>query len=154
MYQNKIFTFQIWSCYRYKLSFLAADETIEARFFCHDIVARQIIRRNCDSLLRAINYAPGLPQQILNTIGRRYTFAVGLTDELYCSMEARAYLVDSCVFRPNPQVPAPPTPLALEAPPQAVAQQPQGSSTPPSSGHIGASVHANHLRFYFMVHFL
>jgi hypothetical protein len=37
-----------------------------------------------------------------------------LTDESYRSVDARTYLIDSCVFRPQQQLPAPPLPLPLE----------------------------------------
>jgi len=63
----------------YKFSLIAADETAEARFFCHDIVAHHLICRNYNSLLKPISYPPGLPAQMLAIIPRKYMFPVGLT---------------------------------------------------------------------------
>lgn len=111
---------------RYKLSLIAADGTAEAKFFCHDVVARQIIRRNCDSLIKTIGNTPGLPPQMLATIGKTYTFAVGLTDESYRSMQSRTYLIDSVIFRPQQQQLTAPTPLALEPAPQLAIQAEEG----------------------------
>ncbi|KAG0526658.1 hypothetical protein BDA96_06G164600 [Sorghum bicolor] len=110
----------------YKLSLIAADGTAEAKFFCHDVVARQIIRRNCDSLIKTIGNTPGLPPQMLATIGKTYTFAVGLTDESYRSMQSRTYLIDSVIFRPQQQQLTAPTPLALEPAPQLAIQAEEG----------------------------
>lgn len=86
-------------------------------------MARQIIRRNCNSLLKSVKQAPGLPTQILAVISKKFTFAIGLTDESYRSMAATTYLVDSFVFRPNQQPPLPKPVLTLEAPPHHTAQE-------------------------------
>lgn len=106
-----------------KFSLIEADETAEAKKKFLDVVARQIIRRNCNSLLKSVKQAPGLPTQILAVISKKFTFAIGLTDESYRSMAATTYLVDSFVFRPNQQPPLPKPVLTLEAPPHHTAQE-------------------------------
>jgi hypothetical protein len=96
---------------------------------------------------KAINYAVGLPPQIQNTIGRTYTFACGLTDDSYRSMESRTYLVDSCVFRPNQQITGPVPPLALQAPPQTTTPGQHSGSTSISTRPPQFKVHNKQLMF-------
>jgi hypothetical protein len=47
---------------RYKLTFYAADETGEAEFFCFDGVAKHIVGKSCESLLKSMDLSGSAPQ--------------------------------------------------------------------------------------------
>jgi hypothetical protein len=69
-------------------------------------------------------------------------------------MDARTYLIDSCVVSPHQQVPGPPRPLRLEAPPQTTLQRSQSSLGLLTNEHAGTSVSTKHTDIYSFIYFL
>jgi hypothetical protein len=61
-----------WKC-RYKLSFYATDGTAEAKMFCFDTIARQIVGKPCEILIRSINVSTSTPIELSSIIGLRFT---------------------------------------------------------------------------------
>ena len=50
-----------FSTCRYKLPSTAADDTVQANFFCYDEIARQIVCRNCEALINPLRKPTGFP---------------------------------------------------------------------------------------------
>jgi replication factor A1 len=66
----------IKTTFRYKLTFFAADETAEAEFFCFDKIARRIVGKPCDALLRSMDISGNTHPDLAAIIGLKFTFAV------------------------------------------------------------------------------
>lgn len=76
-------------------SFTAADDTGEARFFAYDTAAYMIIHRSAETVLRKAKKASDLPQELIDTIGKKFTFSVGVTNETLRSTDTKNYQVKS-----------------------------------------------------------
>jgi hypothetical protein len=68
---------------RYKLTFIARDETAEAVMFSFDNVAKQIVGKPCEIVLRSMSPSVRTPTDILGITSLKFTFHVSLTEESY-----------------------------------------------------------------------
>jgi hypothetical protein len=68
---------------RYKLTFMARDETGEAVMFCFDSVAKRIVGKPCETVLRSMSPSDHAPTNILGITSLKFTFHVSLTEESY-----------------------------------------------------------------------
>jgi hypothetical protein len=66
---------------RYKLIFFATDGTTEAKMFCFDIMAKRIVGKPCEVVLR--NTHPDLAA----IVGLKITLAIAININLYYSAE-------------------------------------------------------------------
>jgi hypothetical protein len=95
----------VTSFYRYKLSFIASDETTEANMFCFDNIAKHIVGKPCSYLLRSAPNTTTIPAEIASIISLKFIFAVGYTQESYWGRE-KVFLINSIVgaYGRNPHV--------------------------------------------------
>lgn len=68
---------------RYKISFVALDGTDEAEMICFGDVARRIIGKPVQQLLRTAANANTYPPDVSKIVNLRFTFAVALTQQSY-----------------------------------------------------------------------
>jgi hypothetical protein len=68
---------------RYKLTFIAIDETAEAVMFCFDSIAKRIIGKPCETVLRSMSPSVRIPTDILGITSLKFTFHVLLIEESY-----------------------------------------------------------------------
>ena len=85
---------------RYLLSFIAKDDTDEARFFAYDDEASKIIQKDCQALVKPLHIKEGLPQAMNNILNKTYVLSVDLTDESCKSIKKRQYQVKAVLDRP------------------------------------------------------
>lgn len=97
---------------------------------CFGDVARQIIGKPVQQLLRTVTTGGPLPVDIAKIISRRFTFAVTLTQQSYYRQD-RTYQVTSVVTAHGQHEPAPP--VAQHGPPPSVDQR---SATAPTTSNI------------------
>jgi hypothetical protein len=97
---------------------------------CFGDVARQIIGKPVQQLLRIVTTGGPLPVDIAKIISRRFTFAVTLTQQSYYRQD-RTYQVTSVVTAHGQHEPAPP--VAQHGPPPSVDQR---SATAPTTSNI------------------
>jgi hypothetical protein len=84
------------SLIRYKLTFYAADGTVEAQMFCFDTIAKQIIGKPCKFLVRNMNSSGGTPSELAAIIGLKFTFGVNININSYYTKE-RIFNVNSVI---------------------------------------------------------
>lgn len=110
---------------------------------CFGDVARQIVGKPVQQLLRAATAASQLPAEIARIVSRRFTFAVTLTQQSYYR-ENKTYQVNSVVTThvqhepaapvPQPTAPgSPATPIASGAGDSSLSVRAATDFTPPSS---------------------
>ena len=87
VFSNLSTPFVIYNFYRYLLSFIAKDNTDEARFFAYDDEATKIIQKECQALVNPLHIKEGLPQAMNNILNKTYVLSVDLTDESCKSMK-------------------------------------------------------------------
>jgi hypothetical protein len=93
--QNDIYL--IWFIfYRYKLNFVASNETVEANMFCFDNIAKTIIGKPCSSLLGSTANTTIVPPEITAIISLKFRFAVNYNQESYWGRE-KVFLIKSTV---------------------------------------------------------
>jgi hypothetical protein len=78
--------FTLCSC-RYKLTFYATDGSTEAEMFCFDSIARQIVGKPCEFLLKTVDASQNIPKDLRTIVGLRFTFAVNININLYYSKQ-------------------------------------------------------------------
>jgi hypothetical protein len=78
------------------LTFYVTDGTAEAEMFCFDTVARQIVGKPCEILVRSMNVSTSIPAELSNIIGPRFTFAINININSYYSRE-RIFNVNSVI---------------------------------------------------------
>jgi hypothetical protein len=92
------FLYEIWclcpthkcrfSCLpRYTLMFYAMDGTAEAKMFCFDSIAKQIIGKPCEFLVRTLSALLGTPSDLCAIVGLKFTFAVNININSYYAKE-------------------------------------------------------------------
>jgi hypothetical protein len=81
---------------RYKLTFYAADGTAEVQMFCFDTIAKQIISKPCEFLVKNKNVSGGTPSELAAIIGLKFTFAVNININSYYAKE-RIFNVNSMI---------------------------------------------------------
>ncbi|XP_066385069.1 uncharacterized protein [Miscanthus floridulus] len=69
--------------FKYKISFVALDGTDEAEMICFGDVARRIIGKTVQQLLRTSPHANTYPLDVTKIVSLRFTFAVALTQQSY-----------------------------------------------------------------------
>jgi hypothetical protein len=72
--------------------FYAADETGEAEFFCFDSVAKRIVGKSCESLLKSMDPLGGAPTDLAAMIGLKFTFTVNININSFYSAEKKLTL--------------------------------------------------------------
>jgi hypothetical protein len=93
--QNNIYL--IWFIfYRYKLNFVASNETVETNMFCFDNIAKTIIGKPCSSLLGSTVNTTIIPLEIAAIIYLKFRFAVNYNQESYWSRE-KVFVIKSIV---------------------------------------------------------
>jgi hypothetical protein len=93
--QNDIYLIR-FLFYRYKLNFVASDETAEANMFCFDNIAKTIIGKPCSSLLGSTVNTTIIPLEIAAIIYLKFRFAVNYNQESYWSRE-KVFVIKSIV---------------------------------------------------------
>jgi hypothetical protein len=93
--QNDIYLIR-FLFYRYKLNFVASDETTEANLFCFDNIAKTIIGKPCSSLLGSTANTIIIPPEIIAIISLKFRFAVNYNKESYWGRE-KVVLIKSIV---------------------------------------------------------
>ncbi|CAD6215410.1 unnamed protein product [Miscanthus lutarioriparius] len=88
---------------RYLLSFIAKDDTDEARFFAYDDEASKIIQKDCQALVNPLHIKEGLPQAMHNILNKTYVLSVDLTSGSCKSMKKRQYQVKAVLDKPPKQ---------------------------------------------------
>jgi hypothetical protein len=71
--------------HRYKLTFYATYGTAETQMLCFDGVARQIIGKPCELLIRSMNTSGDTPSDLHRIIGLKFTFAINMNINSYYS---------------------------------------------------------------------
>ncbi|PWZ14793.1 Replication protein A DNA-binding subunit B [Zea mays] len=66
---------------RYKLKFLASDETDIAEMFCFDTVARHIVGKSCEIVLRSVTEQSPIPPDLAQIISLKFTFRVTIDNQ-------------------------------------------------------------------------
>jgi hypothetical protein len=68
---------------RYKLKFLASDGTETAEMFCFNNVARQIVGKSCEIVLRGVSEHSPIPPDLAQIISLKFTFRVTVDDQSF-----------------------------------------------------------------------
>jgi hypothetical protein len=76
------------------LTFYAADETSEAEFLCFDSVAKCIVGKSCESLLKSMDPSRSEPLDLASIVGLKFTFAVNININSFYSAE-KIFNIDS-----------------------------------------------------------
>jgi hypothetical protein len=79
---------------RYKLTFYATDETTEAKMFCFDSIAKQIVGKPCDFLVKTMDVSGNIPSALSAIIGLMFTFVVTININS-CYAKQRIFNVSS-----------------------------------------------------------
>jgi hypothetical protein len=82
--------------YRYKISFVALDGTNEAEMICFGDVARRIIGKPVQQIIRTATNANTYPPDVTKIVSLRFTFQVSLTQQSYYRQQ-KTYQVVSVV---------------------------------------------------------
>jgi hypothetical protein len=112
------------------LSFLASDGTATAEMFCFDNIARQIITKPCEAMLKSMPHTTTneitIPPDLALIVSLKFTFRVTLTDDSY-NGKGNTFRIISIVEKHGRQ-------HSLPQPPENVEEQ--GSSTPLNTASI------------------
>jgi hypothetical protein len=81
---------------RYKLTFNATDGTAKVQMFCFDTIAKHIIGKPCEFLVRNMNVSGGTPSELAAIIGLKFTFIVNININSYYAKE-RNFNVNSVI---------------------------------------------------------
>jgi hypothetical protein len=68
---------------RYKLKFLASDGTETTEMFCFNNVARQIVGKSCEIVLRGVSEHSPIPPDLAQIISLKFTFRVTVDDQSF-----------------------------------------------------------------------
>ncbi|NP_001142593.2 uncharacterized protein LOC100274860 [Zea mays] len=69
--------------FRYKLKFLASDGTETAQMFCFNNIARQIVGKSCEIVLRGVSEHSSIPPDLAQIISLKFTFRVTVDDQSF-----------------------------------------------------------------------
>jgi hypothetical protein len=61
---------------RYKLTFYATDGTTDAEMFCFDSIAKQIVGKPCEFLVKTMDVSGNTPSDLSAIVGLKFTFVV------------------------------------------------------------------------------
>lgn len=81
---------------RYKICFIASDGTDEAEVICFGDIARRIIGKSVQQVLRTATIQNAYPPDITKIVNQRFTFAVVLTHQSYYRHQ-KTYQVSSVI---------------------------------------------------------
>jgi hypothetical protein len=81
-YRQRFFCFS-----RYKLTFYETDGTAEAKMFCFDSIAKQIIGKPCEFLIKTLSVSRSIPPDLSAIIGLMLTFVVNININSYYSRD-------------------------------------------------------------------
>jgi hypothetical protein len=73
--------------HKYKLTFYATDGTAEDEMFCFDTIAKQIVGKPCEFLLRTLDASQNTPKDLCAIVGLRFTLAVNININSYYSKQ-------------------------------------------------------------------
>ncbi|XP_062208523.1 uncharacterized protein LOC133910017 [Phragmites australis] len=82
--------------FKYKLSFIANDGTAEAEMIAFGEVARRIVGKPVQQVLRSARFANDTPPDIAAIVSLKFAFAVALTEQSYYNPK-RTYQITSIV---------------------------------------------------------
>lgn len=82
--------------FKYKICFIASDGTDEAEVICFGDIARRIIRKSVQQVLRTATIQNAYPPDITKIVNQRFTFAVVLTHQSYYRHQ-KTYQVSSVI---------------------------------------------------------
>lgn len=95
--------------FKYKLCFMALDGTDEGEMICFGDVARRIVGKPVQQVLRTSTSSNAYPPDIARLASLRFTFVVTMTQQSYYKAQ-KTYNVTSVVTSYGQQVAAPPAP--------------------------------------------
>jgi hypothetical protein len=72
---------------RYKLTFYATDGNAEAEMFCFGSIAKQIIGKPCEFLIKTLDVSRSTPSDLSAIIGLKLTFAMNININSYYSKD-------------------------------------------------------------------
>jgi hypothetical protein len=86
--------FFVKTYYRYKLTFFATDGTAEIELLCFDCVAKHIVAKLCEALLRSMDISGNTPPELTVIVGLKFTFTVNININSFYS-GAKIFNIDS-----------------------------------------------------------
>jgi hypothetical protein len=72
---------------RYKLIFYATDGTAEAEMFCFDSIAKQIVGKSCEFLIKTMDVSGSTPSDVSAIVGLKFTFVVTININSFYAKE-------------------------------------------------------------------
>jgi hypothetical protein len=72
---------------RYKLTFYATNGTAEAAMFCFDGIAKHIIGKPCEFLVKTLAASWSTPPDLSAIVGLKFTFAMNININSYYTKE-------------------------------------------------------------------
>ncbi|KAL5664544.1 hypothetical protein ACJX0J_024652, partial [Zea mays] len=72
---------------RYKLTFMGSDATATAQMFCFDTVARHIVGRPCETVLKQATEATPIPPDLAQIVSLKFTFRVTASNQTFAQRE-------------------------------------------------------------------
>lgn len=92
---------------RYKISFVAIDGTDEAEMVCFGGIARRMVGKPVQQVLRTAGQGGAYPPDITKIVAQRFTFALCLTQQSYYRQQ-KTYQVVSVITSHGQQAVPPP----------------------------------------------
>jgi hypothetical protein len=86
---------------RYKLTFYATDGTAEAEMFCFDSVARQIVGKPCEFLIKSMDVSISTPSDLCAIIGLKFTFAININSYFFLLSNKSLITQEKEIFNVN-----------------------------------------------------
>uniref|UniRef100_A0A0A9A4Y5 Replication factor A C-terminal domain-containing protein n=1 Tax=Arundo donax TaxID=35708 RepID=A0A0A9A4Y5_ARUDO len=96
--------------YKYKLFFMASDGTAEVKMISFSEIARRIVGKNVEAVMRSARRTDGIPPDIAAIVSLKFTFNITLTDQSYHE-ENKVYQINSIVACHGRQHPMPRLPV-------------------------------------------
>lgn len=82
--------------FKYKLTFIASDGTAEAQMFCFDNIARRIVGKSCEAVVKSMKRSSGTPPDLAAIVSQKFTFAVSITDSSFDTM-TKVFRIESII---------------------------------------------------------
>ncbi|KAL6858851.1 hypothetical protein ACP4OV_017853 [Aristida adscensionis] len=115
--------------FKYKLSFIACDGSAEAEMIAFGDIARRIVGKPVQTVLRECKFSNGVPPDISAIVSLRFTFGINITEQSYFK-PTKTYQVNSIITAYGRQ---PSVQRLLAA--QATAASNPVAPSPPSHAH-------------------
>jgi hypothetical protein len=68
---------------RYKLNFVASNRTVTTKMFCFDTIARHIVGKSCDSLVKFSSGSSKIPHNLVGIVSLKFAFVVTTTNRSF-----------------------------------------------------------------------